>query len=126
VADPASGNPHPPESRRLPSRRLRHFSDPYCPKTRSMPLKRGLSDQGLDSDRVAQVADEPGLWWLAAMPSLSQPLHFVLVALAGWINQQQREVIDYLQEGKPRPAGTARSQAPALALHRRPAPSGFD
>ena len=35
---------------------------------------------------------------LAAMPSLSQPLQFVLVALAGWLNQQQRDVIDYLQE----------------------------
>jgi putative transposase len=32
------------------------------------------------------------------MPSLSHPLQFVLVALAGWINQQQRDVIDYLQE----------------------------
>jgi hypothetical protein len=26
------------------------------------------------------------------------PLRFLLVALAGWINQQQRDVIDYLQE----------------------------
>ena len=32
------------------------------------------------------------------MPSLSHPLQFVLVALAGWLNQQQRDVIDYLQE----------------------------
>jgi transposase InsO family protein len=32
------------------------------------------------------------------MPSLSHPMQFVLVALAGWINQQQRDVIDYLQE----------------------------
>jgi hypothetical protein len=32
------------------------------------------------------------------MPWLSHPLQFVLVALAGWINQQQRDVIDYLQE----------------------------
>ena len=32
------------------------------------------------------------------MPSLSHPLQFVLVALAGWMNQQQRDVIDYLQE----------------------------
>ena len=35
---------------------------------------------------------------LDAMPSLSHPLQFVLVALAGWMNQQQRDVIDYLQE----------------------------
>jgi len=32
------------------------------------------------------------------VPSLSQPLQFVLVALAGWVNQEQRDVIDYLQE----------------------------
>jgi|SRR5215468_1313781 len=32
------------------------------------------------------------------MPSLSHPLQFLLVALAGWFNQQQRDVIDYLQE----------------------------
>ena len=32
------------------------------------------------------------------MPSLSQPLQFVLVALAGWMNHEQRDVIDYLQE----------------------------
>src|ERR1700694_5618424 len=32
------------------------------------------------------------------MPSLSHPLQFVRVARAGWMNQQQRDVIDYLQE----------------------------
>ena len=32
------------------------------------------------------------------MIPLSPPLQFMLVALAGWINQQQRDVIDYLQE----------------------------
>src|SRR5215813_8187507 len=31
------------------------------------------------------------------MPTLSHPLQFLVVALAGWINQQQREVIEYLQ-----------------------------
>jgi hypothetical protein len=35
------------------------------------------------------------------MPSLSHPLQFLLVALAGWINQQHRDVIDYLQEENP-------------------------
>ena len=35
---------------------------------------------------------------LGAMVPLSSPLRFVLVALAGWVNQQQREVIDYLEE----------------------------
>jgi hypothetical protein len=32
------------------------------------------------------------------MIPLWHPLRFLLVALAGWINQQQRDVIDYLQE----------------------------
>ena len=32
------------------------------------------------------------------MPPLSHPLRFLLVALAGWINQQQCDVIDYLRE----------------------------
>ena len=31
------------------------------------------------------------------MARLSYPLQFFVVALAGWINQQQRDVIDYLQ-----------------------------
>jgi putative transposase len=32
------------------------------------------------------------------MPALPHPLRFVLIALAGWMQQQQRDVIDYLQE----------------------------
>jgi hypothetical protein len=32
------------------------------------------------------------------MPPLSYPLGFVLVALVGWMNQGQRDVIEYLQE----------------------------
>jgi hypothetical protein len=32
------------------------------------------------------------------MPSLSHPLQFVLVAVAGWMNQRQRDVIECLQE----------------------------
>ena len=35
---------------------------------------------------------------LGAMPPLSDPLRFVLVTLAGWMNQGQRDVIEYLQE----------------------------
>ena len=31
-------------------------------------------------------------------PLTPQPLQFLLVALAGWVNQQQRDVIEYLQE----------------------------
>ena len=34
---------------------------------------------------------------LRAMIRVPHPLGFLVVALAGWINQQQREVIDYLQ-----------------------------
>jgi hypothetical protein len=50
---------------------------------------------------------------------LSHPLRLLLVALAGWINQQQRDVIDYLQaenrvlREQPRTA--------AAPVHRRPA-----
>jgi hypothetical protein len=32
------------------------------------------------------------------MSPLPDPLRFVLIALAGWMNQQQRDVIDYLPE----------------------------
>jgi len=32
------------------------------------------------------------------MPPLSQPLRFLLVALASWINEQQHDAIDYLRE----------------------------
>src|SRR5215468_33196 len=32
-----------------------------------------------------------------SMVPVSHPFRFLLVALAGWINEQQREVIDYLQ-----------------------------
>jgi hypothetical protein len=35
---------------------------------------------------------------LGTMPALSYPLRFVLVALAGWMNQRRRDVIEYLQE----------------------------
>jgi hypothetical protein len=35
---------------------------------------------------------------LRAMPLMSPALRFLLVALVGWIHQQQRDVIDYLQE----------------------------
>jgi hypothetical protein len=31
------------------------------------------------------------------MPPLSHPLRFLVVALAGWINQHQRDVIEYLR-----------------------------
>ena len=31
------------------------------------------------------------------MVPLSSPVRFVLVALVGWVNQQQHDVIDYLK-----------------------------
>ena|SRR6476469_961712 len=31
-------------------------------------------------------------------PLTPQPLQFLLITLAGWLNQQQRSVIEYLQE----------------------------
>ena len=52
-------------------------------------------------DSISDLAD-PGSRWNAAsgsldiMPPLPHPLQFVLIALAGWMNQQQRDVIDYL------------------------------
>src|SRR5260221_2160577 len=35
---------------------------------------------------------------LDIVPPLSHPLRFVLIALAGWMDRQQRDAIDYLQE----------------------------
>ena len=45
---------------------------------------------------------------------LWHPLQLLLVALAGWINQQQRDVIDYLQ-------ALAKS-VPAPLMHPQPQP----
>ena len=39
----------------------------------------------------------PSLWYAELMAPFSYPLQFFVVALAGWINQQQRDVIDYLR-----------------------------
>src|SRR5262245_22806604 len=60
---------------------------PYCPTT-------GSTRPG----RSRRLRWDPASDTLAAVPSLSHPLQFVLVALAGWFNQQQREVIDDLLE----------------------------
>jgi putative transposase len=32
------------------------------------------------------------------MPRLVDPFRFVLIAIAGWMNQRQLEIIDYLRE----------------------------
>src|SRR5438309_1295267 len=63
------------------------------------PTTAHLFDRG--SDLAAQATDDrrtQPLVALATMHPLPHPLRFVLVALAGWMNQQQRDVIDYLQE----------------------------
>jgi hypothetical protein len=68
----------------------------FCPTTRSTS-KRRLFRRGLDSWIGRQVLNDHRSGSLGAMVRFS-PFRFVLVALAGWINQQQRDVIDYLQE----------------------------
>src|SRR5881397_4036889 len=55
------------------------------------------------------------------MPPLPCPLQSVLVALAGWMNQQPTRCHRLSPGREPRPAGTARAQT--LAVHRRSAPS---
>ena len=42
--------------------------------------------------------EETGSATLGRYVSVSQALQCLVVAVAGWINQQQRDVIDYLQE----------------------------
>jgi len=32
------------------------------------------------------------------------PWHFIVVAVAGWMNGQQQQVIDYFVKGHPKPA----------------------
>jgi hypothetical protein len=73
------------------------------------PLTR-LSKNSIDPQNRGCLAEEGWAWSgvrqpmtnasgsLGTMVQLSSPLRFMLVALAGWVNQQQSEVIDYLQE----------------------------
>src|SRR5438552_271847 len=70
----------------------------YCPKTRSTPRSSAHSDGGLGFRSSSQAPMNPASGRLVGMPSMSHPLQFIVVALAGWINQQQRDVIEYLQE----------------------------
>ena len=37
-------------------------------------------------------------WYYAAMRLAIDPFRLLLISLAGWLNQQQQDVIDYLQE----------------------------
>jgi hypothetical protein len=61
----------------------------HCTGSAVKDLRLGFSD----GRRATPAALIPG-----AMVPLWHPLRFLLVALAGWINQQQRDVIDNLQE----------------------------
>jgi hypothetical protein len=70
----------------------------FCPRIRSTPTRVPLlAGFGL-SDRTPGSRSRFASSGLGAMVQLSAPLQFVLVALAGWVNHQQREMIDYLQE----------------------------
>jgi hypothetical protein len=61
-------------------------------------------------------------------PQPLQPLQFLLMALAGWVNQQQRSVIEYLQEENrvlreqlgPRPLRLTDAQRRRLAAKAKP------
>jgi hypothetical protein len=75
-----------------------------------MPVMSKTSIDALSTGRVllaragfGDLALEPNSRCTAPLVALtmappSHPLRFVLIVLAGWMNQQQREVIDYLQE----------------------------
>src|SRR5262249_570422 len=69
-----------------------------CPEPGSGSGRRSVQKPDPPPTRPPQPPPNPASDQLAAMPSPSHPLQFVLVALAGWLNQQQRDVIDYLQE----------------------------
>src|SRR5262245_36563550 len=68
------------------------------PRRCRSPLERSV--QQLDRHRRGgpNAAMNSGSDRLAAVPSFSHPMQFVLIALAGWFNQQQRDVVDYLVE----------------------------
>ena len=63
---------------------------PYCPIIRTTPERhRSTSWQ-------ATIAVEP--IYSAAISSLLQPLHLLLMTFAGWVSRHQLDAIDYLQE----------------------------
>ena len=53
------------------------------------------------------------------------PLRFVLIGLAGWLNEHQRDVIDYLGEREPRVARSTGEQAPLRRLEPSPINRGI-
>ena len=68
----------------------------YCPRTRSTPSD-GLILAGRSPGRDVRDRREP-LLGSPRMSPFPQVLQFLVVAGAGWINQQPRDVIDSLQE----------------------------
>src|SRR5215469_5733935 len=48
------------------------------------------------------------------------PFRLLLISLAGWLNQQQQDVIDYLEEENHVPPRTTRRQAATLQPLNRP------
>src|SRR5262245_4780199 len=95
-------------------------SDSYKPFTSAKKRTRSVQKPNRCRNGAARTPENSASERLDAVPSLSHPLQFVLVALAGWCNQQQRDVIDYLLEEN----RVLRDQiAAGPALHRRPAPS---
>ena len=55
------------------------------------------------------------------MPRVLDPLQFVMIALAGWMNQRQLQTLEYLREEN---RGSARAtRRPTSAIQRRPATS---
>jgi hypothetical protein len=76
----------------------RHATTALCPKTRSTENSCFPQNGWIQIRQTESLTMPFRLVGMTAMPWLSHPLQFVLVAVAGWINQQQRNVIDYLQE----------------------------
>ena len=84
---------------------LRQLSeDPYVRKLPVLRISEVVDDLVLSKNPIdaaterSKAAMNPGSDRLAAVPSMSHPLQFVLIALAGWFNQQQRDVIDCLMQ----------------------------
>ena len=44
------------------------------------------------------VHSETRRYWIAKVSHMLDPFRFLLVAVAGWMNQRQLQVIDYLRE----------------------------
>ena len=60
------------------------------------------------------VAVDPSLHAVESPTMPVAPLQFLLLVFAGWVNRRQVEVIEYLQEEKPRPSRATRRSSPAL------------